>query len=220
MEPKDNTLPHLFVPTWVNSNIVAGADTTSILASAVIYHLLKNPPSFAKLKDEVAVAAAQGRLSRYTTWKEAKELPYLDACIIEATRMHPPFALPFERVVPEVGLRIDGHYIPSGTRVGINPWAMHREASMFGANPDVWRPERWLCSETKKQEMYNSLLTFGAGHRSCLGRHLAYFEIYKLIPSLFQQYDIELVSPVGDWTVENKWLTKPSGFRVKITSRS
>lgn len=30
---------------------------------------------------------------------------------------------------------------------------------------------------------------------------------------------IELVSPVGDWTVENKWLAKPSGFQVKISSR-
>lgn len=108
-----------FVPTWVNSNIVAGADTTSILASACMYHLLKNPSSLAKLKAEIDVAAAKGRLSRYVTWKEAKELSYLDACIKEATRMHPPFALPFERVVPKDGLVVDGYFIPPGTRVGI-----------------------------------------------------------------------------------------------------
>jgi hypothetical protein len=33
--------------------------------------------------------------------------------------MHPPFALPFERVVPEGGLEVDGHIIPPGTRIGI-----------------------------------------------------------------------------------------------------
>lgn len=84
-----------------------------------MYHLLKNPSSLAKLKAEIDVATAKGRLSRYVTWKETKELSYLDACIKEATRMHPPFALPFERVVPKDGLVVDGYFIPPGTRVGI-----------------------------------------------------------------------------------------------------
>ena len=97
---------------------------------------------------------------------------------------------------------------------------MHREVSLYGDDPEVWRPERWMCGEEKKTVMYNALLTvssshhhhqrrhlvdpnlpmhlahssilqqFGAGHRSCLGKHLAYFEIYKLIPSLVQRYDV------------------------------
>lgn len=36
---------------------------------------------------------------------------------------------------------------------------MQREASVFGADPDAWQPERWLCSEANQQQMYNSLLT-------------------------------------------------------------
>ncbi|CAG8198338.1 unnamed protein product [Penicillium salamii] len=189
-QAKDSTLPQLFVPTWVNSNIIAGADTTSILASATVYYLLKNPSSLAKLREEIKEAASHGRLSRCATWKESRELPYLDACVKEATRLHPPFALPFERIVPKEGMQVDGFFIPGGTRVGINPWAMQREASVFGADPDAWRPERWLCSEANQQQMYNSFLTFGAGHRSCLGRHLAYFEIYKLVASLLQHFEV------------------------------
>ncbi|KAG7058454.1 polyketide synthase [Colletotrichum scovillei] len=217
---KDHTLPAMFLPTWVNSNIVAGADTTSILSGALIYHLLKNPPSLAKLQKEIDDATAAGRLSKFATWKESKCLTYFDACVKEATRMHPPFALPFERVVPDCGLEIDGYHIPPGTRIGINPWSLHREVSLYGAEPDLWRPERWLCDEEKHAAMYNTLLTFGAGHRSCLGKHLAYFEIYKLIPSLLQRYNIQLVNQDEEWTVENKWLAKPSGFRVKLSTRS
>ena len=108
-----------FIPTWVNSNIVAGADTTSILAGAAIYHLLKNPSSLSKLRKEIDDAAAEGRISRYVTWKESQNLPYLEACVNEATRLHPPFALPFERVVPASGLEVDGYFIPPGTRVGM-----------------------------------------------------------------------------------------------------
>ncbi|KAL9095874.1 MAG: hypothetical protein Q9165_001871 [Trypethelium subeluteriae] len=189
-QAKDDTLPAMFVPTWVNSNIVAGADTTSIVASALMYHLLKNPSSLEKLKKEVDGAASEGCISRLVTWKEARTLPYLEACVNEATRMNPPFALPFERVIPETGVEIDGYFIPPGTRVGMSPWVVHREASLYGDDADIWRPERWMCSEEKRTAMYNGLLTFGAGHRSCLGKQLAYFEIYKLIPSLLQRYNV------------------------------
>ena len=108
-----------FIPTWVNSNIVAGADTTSILASAVMYHLLKNPSSLSKLTKEIDSAAVEGRISKYVTWRESRTLPYLEACVNEATRLHPPFALPFERVVPANGLEVDGYSIPPGTIVGM-----------------------------------------------------------------------------------------------------
>ncbi|KAK1570169.1 cytochrome P450 [Colletotrichum navitas] len=217
---KDRTLPAMFLPTWVNSNIVAGADTTSVLSGALIYHLLKNPASLTKLQREMDDATAAGRLSKFATWKESNDLTYLDMCVKEATRMHPPFSLPFERVVPGCGLEIDGYHIPPGTRIGINPWSLHREASLYGAEPDLWRPERWLCDKEKHAAMYNTLLTFGAGHRSCLGKHLAYFEIYKLVPSLLQRYNIQLVDRDEEWTVDNKWLVKPSGFRVRLSSRS
>ncbi|KAL9079843.1 MAG: hypothetical protein Q9157_001299 [Trypethelium eluteriae] len=171
---------------------------------------------------EVDDAACEGRISKYATWKESRTLPYLEACVNEATRMNPPFALPFERVVPETGVEIDGYFIPPGARVGMSPWVVHREASLYGDDAEVWRPERWMCSEEKRTAMYNGLLTvsqiattmtfpfrqltfhfaqFGAGHRSCLGKQLAYFEIYKLIPSLLQRYDVS--EPWVAYFVEN-----------------
>lgn len=110
---------HRFVPTWVNDNIVAGADTTRILTTAMMYHLLKNPSSLSTLRKEIDNAVAKGRISQYVTWKESQTLPYLEACVNEATRMYPPFGLPFEQVVPEAGLYIDGYFIPGGTRIGI-----------------------------------------------------------------------------------------------------
>ena len=84
-----------------------------------MYHLLKNPSSLSKLRKEVDDAAAEGRVSKCVTWKESQTLPYLEACVNEATRLHPPFALPFERVVPTSGLDVDGYFIPPGTRVGM-----------------------------------------------------------------------------------------------------
>lgn len=33
-------------------------------------------------------------------------------------------------------------------------------------------------------------LQFGAGHRSCLGKNISLLEIYKLVPTILQTYDV------------------------------
>ncbi|OJJ68595.1 hypothetical protein ASPBRDRAFT_199027 [Aspergillus brasiliensis CBS 101740] len=212
-------LPELTLPTWTNSNIQAGGDTTAIMASVVFYYLLKNPITLSTLQTEIDTAAHEGRISPLVTWKEAQTLPYLDACVKEASRLHPPIGFPLERIVPESGLTVDGHFIPPGTRVSMNPWAVHREVGLYGDDPETWRPERWMCEPEKKKVMYNSLLTFGAGHRVCLGKNLSYLEVYKLVPSMLQRYQLELANPTADWSLETKWFTMPSGFHVRIKSR-
>lgn len=45
-------------------------------------------------------------------FKEAQNLPYLQAVIKEALRLHPASGLPLGRVVPKGGAEIAGHYFP------------------------------------------------------------------------------------------------------------
>jgi cytochrome P450 len=150
--------------TWTNSNIQAGSDTTAILLCGILYYLLKKPSTLARLREEIDTAVNEGRLSKWVTWKESQELVYLDACIKEASRIHPPIGFPLERIVPDPGITINGYYIPNGTRVSMNPWSVHRDKDIFGEDSDEWRPERWLCEEKKKKAMYNTLLTVRRYH--------------------------------------------------------
>lgn len=96
------------------SNMVAGSDTTAISLSAVLYYLLKNPACLQKLRDEIDDLTANGGLSKSPTFKESQQLPYLQAVIKEALRMHPATGLPMERVVPEGGATISGRFFPEG----------------------------------------------------------------------------------------------------------
>ena len=89
------------------------------MASVVMYHLLKNPATLSALQKEIDTAAREGRISKVVTWKESQTLPYLDACVKEASRLHPPIGFPMERIVPESGLEVDGYFIPPGTRVSM-----------------------------------------------------------------------------------------------------
>ncbi|KAJ0414361.1 putative benzoate 4-monooxygenase cytochrome P450 [Aspergillus carlsbadensis] len=190
---KDPTIPKSALTAWATSNVTAGSDTTSILTRSVIYQLLKHPSKLERLMAELEQAHSEGRLSPYVTWHEAQQLPYLDAVIKEAGRLHPPFGLHLERHVPAEGALICGEHLPAGTIVGINSWAIHRREDPFGLDADDFWPERWLVEdEGQRRKMARALLTFGAGRRVCLGKHISILEIYKLIPSVFWRYKVSL----------------------------
>lgn len=157
---KDPSIPSFALTAWTTSNITAGSDTTAILLGTVFHNLLTNADSMRKLMRELDTAASQGRLSTPVRWDEARTLPYLDAVIKEAGRIHPPFGLHLERVIPASGATICDEYLEAGTVVGMNAWVVHRDADVFGSDCEVWNPDRWLhCSKEKRRVMENSLLT-------------------------------------------------------------
>ena len=156
-------LPAWFLTAWTTSNVQAGSDTTAILLRAVVHFLLTHPASLAALRAELAAATFAGPI---VTWKESRDqLPYLDACIKEAGRLHSPVGLAMERVVSSPdGVNVCGTHLPQGTAVGINPWVVHRDRRIFGADADEWRPERWLRpKDEQRAAMERSLLTVSVG---------------------------------------------------------
>lgn len=127
----------------------------------VIYNLVANPDSYNRVYEELLAEEAKSNLSRpFPRWREIKDLPYLDACINEAVRLHPPFSLPLERVVPDGGIIICGKYFPSGTVVGMNPYVVNRHVSTFGEDAHFWRPERWLIKDVdQRRRLDASIMT-------------------------------------------------------------
>jgi len=92
-------------------------------------------------------------------------LPYFQACLKEAMRIRPAVGLNITRLVPPEGAEIGGKKFPGGTRVAVNGWVLHRSEEIFGANPKVFRPERWLKGDAKNMERY--MFQFGGGSHLC-----------------------------------------------------
>ncbi len=110
--PEKVTMSDVFMTCM--TNIGAGSDTTGISLSAVIYHLCKYPEVMRKLREEIDGLAEKGEISDPVTFAQAQRMPYLQAVLKEALRMHPATGLPLGRVVPEGGAVIAGRMFPAG----------------------------------------------------------------------------------------------------------
>ncbi|KAF2791289.1 pisatin demethylase [Melanomma pulvis-pyrius CBS 109.77] len=219
-DPKKFTMYHLAMGCV--SNMVAGSDTTAISLSATLYYLLKNRRVFNTLRQEIDARQQQGIVRRHISFKETQDMPYLQAVIKEALRMHPATGLPLERVVPEGGVTMCGSFFPAGTIVGINTWVSHRNTSVFGADANIFNPERWLIDDKERLAvMDRHWMPFGLGSRTCIGRHISMLEMSKLIPLLVRDFDFVLDDNLvrNEWKTTNHWFVKPRNFKVTIVVR-
>ncbi|KAF7183359.1 hypothetical protein CNMCM7691_003558 [Aspergillus felis] len=207
---------------WTFANVKAGSDSTASVMQTMLYQLLTHPDSTTRLLEELYQTTTEISNSSdmpLPAWKHIRNLDYLDACFMEALRLHPPFCLPLERVVQRGGVTISGHYLPQGTVVGINPYVSNRNPSTFGKDVSEWRPERWIgLGPAQRQKMERSVLSFGSGRRSCLGKNIAILEAKKTIAALFLRYEMRLVDPKQHRT-ENAWFFRQWGIVVTIRQR-
>lgn len=207
------------------SMIFAGSETTAITLSSIFYFLVKHPQVYKKLIAEIDEAVQNGTIedteqNGLITWTESQKLPYLDAVIQESFRMHPAPGLLLERVVPVQGIDILGQLIPGGTIVGCNAWVLHRRPEIFGADVDIFRPERWTDATGERlKEMKATMFQFGAGARTCIGKNISLLEVYKVVPAFLRRFDIELEHPEKDWTTCNAWFVRQLDFNTKFKMR-
>ncbi|PKY06181.1 cytochrome protein [Aspergillus campestris IBT 28561] len=216
-DPEKVTDYHLYMMGL--SNVVAGSDTTAINLSSIMYYLLHNPEVLEKLRGEIASFTAEGRCSPRVTFKESQDMPYLQAVIKEALRMHSATGLPLWRVVPAGGADISGYRFPEGAVVGINTWVAHYNEEVF-PEASTFQPERWIEAEQDPERlrlMNDMYMPFGLGSRTCLGKHISILEISKLIPRMVRDFDF--TTNANQWSTENSWFVKPTDFEVQVRER-
>jgi cytochrome P450 len=160
-----------------------GADTSKTALSGIFYYLSAYPECYKKLVAEVR-----------STFKSAQEIRagpkmascrYLKACIDEMFRMSSPIVGTLWREVTAAGgIEVDGHHIPKGMDIGVNPYAIHHDESIH-PNAGIYMPERWIASKDNPQESINrarhAFQPFSLGTRACSGRAFALMELSNTI---------------------------------------
>ncbi|KAH7248152.1 cytochrome P450 [Fusarium solani] len=199
-------------------NIGAGSDTTAISLSSAIYYLYTNPHTLRRLREELDGAAQAGKVSSPISFQQAQEMPYLQAVIKEALRLHPGVGTQLTRVVPKGGVVIEGQFFPEGVEVGVNAWALYHNQDAFGKDASEFRPERWLEPDNEDLRIAGSF-AFGAGPRSCLGKNISILEMSKAIPQIVSNFHLYLEPNNKEWKNKCWWFVKPE-YKAQVECRT
>ncbi|KAI4865389.1 cytochrome P450 [Hypoxylon rubiginosum] len=202
--------------------ILAGSDSTGNAIRSMMLAVVSSPQTYRKLQEELDEADAKGTISSPITLAEAKKLPYLQAVIYESIRYHPPLIGVNSKVVPDGGDTLAGQFVPGGTNIAVNPWALMRHVPTFGPDVEAFRPDRWLEATPDEyvNMQRNAELVFGHGRFMCAGKTVAFMELNKIIVELLRAFDFQLINflkPCEEvlythFLMENLWL--------RVTSRT
>ena len=174
----------------------AALEGVAAFINPFVQNVIQNPQVYAKLRAEIDLADSQGLLSSpIVKFDETSKLPYFMACINETLRHDAPAQTILPRYVSKGGIYVDGKYIPEGTEMAATPYVIHRNQEIFGADADVWRPERWLEDPARTELMHRYGMWFGYGDRECPGKNFAHLEFQKLLVQLFREFDVRSATP-------------------------
>ncbi len=167
---------------------IAGHETTATTLSWALIELARHPEAEARFHAELD-AVLPGRVP---TLDDLAHLLYTQAVIKEILRLYPPAVLIIRRALADLDLG-DGNLIPKGAIIQINQYANHHDSRWF-AEPEAFRPERWLDADFEKNLPKGAYFPFGAGPRICIGNGFALMEAPLVLATIGRRFRLE---PVG-----------------------
>ncbi|CAO2191735.1 unnamed protein product [Urochloa humidicola] len=170
----------------------AGSDTIAVTVEWAMAELLRNPSTMAKTRMELE--GALGGKQEAVEEADAAGLPYLQAVVKEAMRLHPVAPLLLPHRATEYGVEIGGYAVPKGCTVIFNAWAIMRDPSAW-ERPDEFVPERFLGEEKEKMGFRGKEFTFipfGSGRRLCPGLPMAKRVVPLVLASLLHAFEWRL----------------------------
>ncbi len=200
----------------INTFLIAGHETTSGLLSCALYALLKHPDVLKKAYQEVDRVLGPDINAR-ATYQQVTQLTYITQVLKEALRLWPP--APAYGISPLNDETIGGKYrLKKNTFVTVLVLALHRDASVWGPNPDAFDPENF-SREAEAARPVNAWKPFGNGQRACIGRGFAMHEAALAIGMILQRFKLIDVNRYQMHLKETLTI-KPDGFKIKVRPRN
>ena len=164
--------------------VTAGSETVQTTLSWILVYLLHRPDVVKNMKEEIDWFVGKDRLP---TMEDQTYLVYCQAAISEVMRI--------ANVVPiapnhatETDVTLHGHFIPKGSSVVALLYASHMNPRYWD-NPKEFNPDRFI-DENGRLFYPKAFIPFGKGQRNCLGDTMAQSEIFLVITSLIQNFEI------------------------------
>ncbi|KAK6974518.1 cytochrome P450 [Favolaschia claudopus] len=184
--------------------MIAGGETTANSLAFGFCELAKDIDFQDSLRAEIHAA-----LSANSSDIAYDSMPFLNAFIKETLRMYPAVPFPerlatedtiiplLDPIVLRTGEKLTQIPVRKGQVVMVAIASYHRVPHLWGNDPDIFRPSRWLDGSVHHGEAigpYARLLTFMGGTRTCLGWRFAIMEMQIIICELLGKFSFSLPS--------------------------
>ena len=206
------------IPSLMADVTFAGSDTTSSSLTWFLLYMVLYPDIQEKVQREIDFVVNNDRLPN---WKDAQNMPYLQATLCEVQRVSALVAVYGTNAICEV--KIAGYHIPKGTYVAINLRKLHHDEREW-PEPEKFKPERFLDSDGKfvGWSKLNGFLPFGLGRRECAGQSLAKIMLFTFASILLYCYKFEVPKGVETPTTEisgSTLVSHPKDYRIVAKKR-
>ncbi|KAI6155075.1 cytochrome P450 [Pisolithus tinctorius] len=199
---------------------IAAGETTSSTLKVLVLAMLLNPAIQDKVHAELDVVVGKGVLP---TFEDRERLPYLQAVLYEVMRWHPalPLGVPHATTASDI---VEGYYIPKGTLVIFNTWAMSNQYN----DPECFDPGRYLTPDgkLKPDAQQDNSQYFGFGRRVCPGRFFAGDSLWAAAAVLLSAFRFEKARDAFGKEIEiepvfrHGMVSHPEPYRCSIISRT
>ncbi|KAJ7187843.1 cytochrome P450 [Mycena filopes] len=187
----------------------AGHETTATTMSWTILELTQNPHVQTRLRAEILAThdAIRERGDTEFTAADYDVMPYTTAVMKETLRFHPVVfntlreaardeVLPLSKpIVTLSGKTITELPIPKHQILVTSIAGYNRNTDVFGQDAHLFNPERWLDDTVKPAAgvgMYANLMTFGSGHRGCIGWRFAIYEYQTFLIEMVKNFEFSM----------------------------
>jgi cytochrome P450 family 93 subfamily A len=178
--------------------LAAGTSSSALTIEWALGEMMNHPTMLKKLLTELDTVVGRGKL---VDESDLPRLPYLQAIIKETLRLHCP--IPMSPRVGSEDCTIDGHFVPAGTPVLVNFWAVGRDPE-FWENPLEFNPERFTAgskyNEVDVRGQHFQMLPFGTGRRMCPGASLGQLVVKTGFAALVQCFEWPSAEVLVDMT--------------------
>ncbi|KAJ0170833.1 hypothetical protein K1T71_013605 [Dendrolimus kikuchii] len=179
-----NVLTNKEVKEEADTLIAAGYDTTSLTVAQILIILGSYPEVQEKVYKELQEIFLGG--DRDVLKQDLSQMKYLEAVIKESMRLYPVVPMIVRHI--DKTLNIKDYILPAGDDFMIPIYALNRH-SVWGPDAEVFRPERWLNSNTLPEKAY-SFASFSIGRRNCIGMNYAMMSMKTALVHVLRQFKI------------------------------
>jgi sterol 14-demethylase len=177
------------ISSLIRALMFAGHETTAGQAAWTIIELLRHPEARARVQEELAQRLPAGAR---IDGGALRGLQHLAWSVREIERLHPSADI-LMRYADE-DLAAGDYVVPKGWLVTVVAGFAHRLPELF-RDPERFDPLRYAPDRAEDAQHRFALIGFGGGMHRCAGVNFANNEMMVITALLFQQFDLELLTP-------------------------